>query len=90
MLSQSSCPLPLAEMSMVHKMMDLIDVSKEIQEALCRSYNIPDDINQEDLMGGFFDLENGNQYVKSDLKHLHINSTMQPKCRLLIVLYHWL
>lgn len=33
-------------------MMDLMDVSNEIQETLGRSYNVPDDIDEEDLMGG--------------------------------------
>lgn len=34
------------------EMMDLMDVSNEIQETLGRSYNVPDDIDEEDLMGG--------------------------------------
>lgn len=34
------------------EMMDLMDVSNEIQESLGRSYNVPDDIDEEDLMGG--------------------------------------
>lgn len=29
-----------------------MDVSTEIQETLGRSYNVPDDIDEEDLMGG--------------------------------------
>lgn len=33
-------------------MMDLMDVSNEIQETLGRSYSVPDDIDEEDLMGG--------------------------------------
>lgn len=33
-------------------MMDLMDVSNEIQETLGRSYNVPDDIDEDDLMGG--------------------------------------
>lgn len=33
-------------------MMDLMDVSTEIQESLGRSYSVPDDIDEEDLMGG--------------------------------------
>ncbi|KAL4182862.1 hypothetical protein AMTRI_Chr11g95280 [Amborella trichopoda] len=32
-------------------MMDLMDVSSGIQEALGRSYNIPDDVDEEELMG---------------------------------------
>ncbi|KAI7751485.1 hypothetical protein M8C21_022559, partial [Ambrosia artemisiifolia] len=32
-------------------MMDLMEVSNEIQESLGRSYNVPDDIDEEDLMG---------------------------------------
>ena len=34
------------------EMMDLMDVSSEIQETLGRSYSVPDDIDEEDLMGG--------------------------------------
>lgn len=32
--------------------MDLMDISSEIQESLGRSYSVPDDIDEEDLMGG--------------------------------------
>lgn len=35
-------------------MMDLMDVSTEIQESLGRSYSVPDDIDEDDLMGGKF------------------------------------
>uniref|UniRef100_A0A166C3K1 Charged multivesicular body protein 5 n=1 Tax=Daucus carota subsp. sativus TaxID=79200 RepID=A0A166C3K1_DAUCS len=34
------------------EMMDLMDVSNEIQESLGRSYSVPDDIDEEELMGG--------------------------------------
>lgn len=37
---------------MQDEMMDLMDVSTEIQESLGRSYNIPDYIDEEELMGG--------------------------------------
>ncbi|KAE9451260.1 hypothetical protein C3L33_16845, partial [Rhododendron williamsianum] len=33
------------------EMMDLMDVSHEIQESLGRSYSVPDDIDEEELMG---------------------------------------
>lgn len=33
-------------------MMDLMDVSNEIQETLGRSYNVPDDIDEDELLGG--------------------------------------
>ncbi|KAK8509476.1 hypothetical protein V6N12_001483 [Hibiscus sabdariffa] len=39
------------------EMMDLMDVSNEIQETLGRSYNVPDDIDEEELMGGWNDTE---------------------------------
>ncbi|KAL6989191.1 hypothetical protein U1Q18_014944 [Sarracenia purpurea var. burkii] len=39
------------------EMMDLMDVSHEIQETLGRSYNVPDDIDEEDLMGELDALE---------------------------------
>lgn len=39
------------------EMMDLMDVSTEIQESLGRSYSVPDDIDEEDLMGELDALE---------------------------------
>lgn len=42
----------LLAQSMQDEMMDLMDVSTEIQESLGRSYNVPDDIDEEELMGG--------------------------------------
>jgi charged multivesicular body protein 5 len=43
--------------SMQDEMMDLMDVSNEIQETLGRSYSVPDDIDEEDLMGELDALE---------------------------------
>lgn len=37
---------------MQDEMMDLMDLSTEIQESLGRSYNVPDDIDEDELMGG--------------------------------------
>ncbi|KAM0943347.1 putative Snf7 family protein [Dioscorea sansibarensis] len=39
------------------EMMDLMDVSTEIQESLGRSYNAPDDIDEEELMAELDALE---------------------------------
>ncbi|KAK6144617.1 hypothetical protein DH2020_021437 [Rehmannia glutinosa] len=39
------------------EMMDLMDVSNEIQESLGRSYNVPDDIDEDDLLGELDELE---------------------------------
>ncbi|KAK2971295.1 hypothetical protein RJ640_001321 [Escallonia rubra] len=39
------------------EMMDMMDVSNEIQESLGRSYSVPDDIDEEDLMGELDALE---------------------------------
>ncbi|CAI9091405.1 OLC1v1026431C1 [Oldenlandia corymbosa var. corymbosa] len=39
------------------EMMDLMDISNEIQDSLGRSYNVPDDIDEEDLMGELDALE---------------------------------
>lgn len=39
------------------EMMDLMDVSSEIQETLGRSYNVPDDIDEDELMGELDALE---------------------------------
>lgn len=44
---------------MQDEMMDLMDVSNEIQESLGRSYNVPDDIDEEELMGGNYILTLG-------------------------------
>ncbi|KAF9598946.1 hypothetical protein IFM89_033144 [Coptis chinensis] len=43
--------------SMQDEMMDLMDVSNEIQESLGRSYSVPDDIDEEELMGELDALE---------------------------------
>ena len=37
---------------MQDEMMDLMDVSTEIQESLGRSYNVPDYIDEDELLGG--------------------------------------
>ncbi|RWW62684.1 hypothetical protein BHE74_00030172 [Ensete ventricosum] len=34
------------------EMMDMMDMSIEIQESLGRSYNVPDDIDEDELLGG--------------------------------------
>ncbi|XP_075496626.1 vacuolar protein sorting-associated protein 60.1-like [Primulina tabacum] len=39
------------------EMMDLMDVSNEIQESLGRSYSVPDDIDEDELMGELDALE---------------------------------
>ena len=36
---------------MQDEMMDLVDYSSEIQETLGRSYSVPDDLDEEELMG---------------------------------------
>ena len=38
--------------NMQDEMIDLMDVSSEIQETLGRSYNVPDGLDEDDLMGG--------------------------------------
>ncbi|KAJ7554850.1 hypothetical protein O6H91_05G012200 [Diphasiastrum complanatum] len=42
---------------MQDEMMDLVDYSSEIQESLGRSYNVPDDLDEEELMGELSALE---------------------------------
>ncbi|KAH9611424.1 hypothetical protein KSS87_009823 [Heliosperma pusillum] len=53
-------------------MMDLMDMSSEIQETLGRSYNVPDDIDEDDLMGELdaleLDMESESQGVPSYLQ----------------------
>ncbi|KAE8721563.1 putative transcription factor PosF21-like [Hibiscus syriacus] len=39
------------------EMMDMMDISNEIQESLGRSYNVPDDIDEDELMGELDALE---------------------------------
>ncbi|KAL2943079.1 Vacuolar protein sorting-associated protein 60.2 [Bienertia sinuspersici] len=43
--------------NMQDEMMDLMDMSNEIQETLGRSYSVPDDIDEDDLMGELDALE---------------------------------
>ncbi|KAG1370201.1 putative RING finger protein 10 [Cocos nucifera] len=43
--------------SMQDEMMDLMDMSTEIQESLGRSYNVPDDIDEDELLGELDALE---------------------------------
>ncbi|KAJ6840362.1 charged multivesicular body protein 5-like [Iris pallida] len=43
--------------SMQDEMMDLMDVSNEIQESHSRNYNFSDNINEQDLMGELDALE---------------------------------
>lgn len=33
-------------------MMDMMDISNEIQDSLGRSYSVPDDIDEDELLGG--------------------------------------
>jgi charged multivesicular body protein 5 len=42
---------------MQDEMMDLVDYSSEIQETLGRSYGVPDDLDEEELMGELDALE---------------------------------
>ncbi|XP_058770159.1 vacuolar protein sorting-associated protein 60.2-like [Vicia villosa] len=54
------------------EMMDLMDVSNEIQETLGRSYSVPDDIDEEELLGELdaleADMENESEGVPSYLQ----------------------
>ncbi|KAJ8440730.1 hypothetical protein Cgig2_005461 [Carnegiea gigantea] len=54
------------------EMLDLVDMSNEIQETLGRSYNVPEDIDEEDLMGELDaleqDMESESQGVPSYLQ----------------------
>ncbi|KAK8938622.1 hypothetical protein KSP39_PZI011201 [Platanthera zijinensis] len=43
--------------SMQDEMMELMDISTEIQDSLGRNYNVPDDIDEEELMGELDALE---------------------------------
>lgn len=47
-----NCSFLSSSQNLQDEMMDLMDVSNEIQETLGRSYNVPDDIDEEELMGG--------------------------------------
>lgn len=59
--------------SMQDEMMDLMDVSNEIQETLGRSYNVPDDIDEEELMGELDALE-----ADMDIESESVPSYLQP------------
>lgn len=58
--------------NMQDEMMDLMGMSNEIQESLGRSYNVPDDIDEDDLMGELdaleLDMESESQGVPSYLQ----------------------
>lgn len=43
--------------SLQDEMMDMMDISNEIQESLGRSYSVPDDIDEDELMGELDALE---------------------------------
>ncbi|BAD45514.1 putative CGI-34 protein [Oryza sativa Japonica Group] len=51
--------------NMQDEMTDLMDVSNEIQESLGRSYNIPDDVDEEELMGELDALEADMEFESS-------------------------
>lgn len=59
--------------SLQDEMMDLMDVSNEIQETLGRSYNVPDDIDEEELMGELDALE-----ADMDFESNSVPSYLQP------------
>ncbi|XP_045088044.1 vacuolar protein sorting-associated protein 60.2-like isoform X2 [Aegilops tauschii subsp. strangulata] len=59
--------------SMHDEMMDLMDASNEIQETLGRSYNVPDDIDEEQLMGELDALE-----ADMDFESNSVPSYLQP------------
>ncbi|KAL9275903.1 Vacuolar protein sorting-associated protein 60.1-like protein, partial [Drosera capensis] len=54
------------------EMIDLMDTSTEIQETLGRSYNVPDDLDEDELMGELdaleLDMESESQEVPSYLQ----------------------
>lgn len=58
-------------------MMDVIDYSSEIQDSLGRSYGVPDDIDEEDLMGELDALESdmGSELESGDA----VPSYLQPE-----------
>ncbi|KAK1309626.1 hypothetical protein QJS10_CPA08g01368 [Acorus calamus] len=62
--------------SMQDEMMDLMDVSNEIQETLGRSYNVPDDIDDEELMGELDALE-ADMSTETDIDS--VPSYLQPE-----------
>lgn len=44
--------LNLSQQKMQDEMMDLVDYSNEVQDSLGRSYSVPDDLDEDELMGG--------------------------------------
>ncbi|KAI3791269.1 hypothetical protein L2E82_04984 [Cichorium intybus] len=50
------------------EMMDMMDISNEIQESLGRSYSVRDDIDEDKLMGGGHGKEGESEGVLSDLQ----------------------
>ncbi|WVZ71869.1 hypothetical protein U9M48_020401 [Paspalum notatum var. saurae] len=60
--------------NMQDEMTDLMDVSNEIQETLGRSYNIPDDVDEEELMGELDALESDMEFESAA-----VPSYLQPE-----------
>ncbi|KAK3160078.1 hypothetical protein QOZ80_1BG0054940 [Eleusine coracana subsp. coracana] len=60
--------------NMQDEMTDLMDVSNEIQETLGRSYNIPDDVDEEELMGELDALE-----ADMEFESAAVPSYLQPE-----------
>lgn len=56
-----------------------MDVSTEIQETLGRSYNVPDDIDEEELMGGRFRYSRC-LHVDADIMHWILNDDSSNFC----------
>ncbi|XP_077239790.1 vacuolar protein sorting-associated protein 60.1-like [Tasmannia lanceolata] len=61
--------------NMQDEMMDLMDVSNEIQESLGRSYSVPDEFDEDDLMGELDALEAD---MGTETEHDGMPSYLQP------------
>lgn len=69
--------------SLQDEMMDMMDVSSEIQESLGRSYSVPDDIDEEELMGELDALEaDMGAEIESDAVPSYLQPDKEPELNL--------
>eukprot|EP00897_Mesotaenium_endlicherianum_P001672 jgi/Mesen1/1532/ME000133S00542 len=64
--------------NMQDDMLDLLDYSTEIQDSLGRSYGVPDDIDEEDLMGELDALE-ADMGTEADAVPSYLQPDMEPE-----------
>eukprot|EP00246_Nothoceros_aenigmaticus_P018408 TRINITY_DN9604_c0_g4_i1.p1 TRINITY_DN9604_c0_g4~~TRINITY_DN9604_c0_g4_i1.p1 ORF type:complete len:237 (+),score=58.79 TRINITY_DN9604_c0_g4_i1:137-847(+) len=66
---------------MQDEMMDLVDYSTEIQDSLGRSYNVPDDLDEDELMGELdaLEAEMGSEPPEADAVPSYLQPDKEPE-----------